>query len=58
MTSVPHNPIPENTPVPTLRRLLSKYLDPSVPVPTRYRLTMLARIIVLLAVAVRKPEGE
>ena len=43
--------IPEDTPAPTLRRLLGRYADPQLAVPMRYRAVMLARIVALLLVA-------
>jgi len=56
MTIAPQarNPIPEDTPPPTLRRLLERYADPTLPVPLRYRITILARITALLLVAARR----
>jgi len=59
MLRLPQNAIPEDTPPPTLRRLLEKYLDPALPMPARYRVTMLARITALLIVALRRdPETQ
>ena len=45
--------IPEDTPPPTLRRLLERYADPTLPVPLRYRVTVIARIVALLLAARR-----
>jgi len=57
MNTITH-PIPPGTPAPTLRRLLEKYVDPQLPVPTRYRVTMLARIVALLIAAAHTRAGE
>jgi hypothetical protein len=52
MTTVPpRSPIPERTPPSTLRRLLAASIDPATPVPLRYHITVLTRIVALLAVA-------
>ena len=56
MMSMAHT-IPEHTPPPTLRRLLARYADPQLPMPTRYRVVMLARIVALLLVAAHH-DGE
>jgi len=50
MQSIAH-PIPQGTPPARLRELALRYLDPEVPIPARYRRTMLARIVALLVTA-------
>lgn len=54
--TIPHA-IPTNTPPPRLRQLLVRYLDPSIPVPLRYRRAMLARITSLLVSAPHGLDG-
>jgi hypothetical protein len=49
--------IPDNTPRERLLRLLTRYADPQLPVPSRYRVVMLARIVALLLAAARH-DGE
>lgn len=49
--------IPNHTPPEQLRRLLPAYLNPNTPMPTHYRLLVLARIATLLVATSRKPEG-
>jgi hypothetical protein len=52
----PRIPIPQSTPSRRLRRLLARYADPNLAIPTRYRLRMVLRIVALLVVGADRPE--
>ena len=49
--------IPNHTPPQPLGDSSRAYLNPNTPMPTHYRLLVLARIATLLVATSRKPEG-